>query len=809
MEKVGTDVDDHEEITAALPFGQACRLAGPCGTSRRSLRMAGPAGPAPSPKDLLAAALLLGRKYADRPGFEVGVRHAAWPPGADSARFAALMPAGLTLGEHLRAVAERLPEVLPEPESSGGARPALLCVLDGPAAPEHGHDLALWLQSDSEGTLLHVDYHEHVHDAHVADRILGHLGVLLNHLAERPESTVDFINILTLAEHAALALVNETSRPYPDAQTVYELFQAQVTQGPDRTAIRHDGGDVTYAELAEQARRLAGALRTHGVRRGHRVAFLLGKTPALPAVMVAVLQLGAVYVPLDPAWPASRRSAVLLDSGAEALVTDDPGIHADVPVVLVDGLGHPEPEPPLPTDPVGGARDLAYVIYTSGTTGTPKGVQVDHGAIARLVCAADYVRLGPGTTILQTGSAAFDACTFEVWGALLNGGSLVLVPEDTLLDAARLAAAIVRHGVNTVFVTTALFNRLVEQEPAVFDGCQLLVGGEAASPRHFAAAIAACPDAEVSNIYGPTENTTFSTVHRLTWAPLGPVPIGRPIANSTAYVLDSEGNPQPIGVPGELLVGGAGLSTGYLGRPDLDEHAFVTSGPHGERLYRTGDIVRWTEEMTLEYVGRQDHQVKIRGFRVELGEVETHLRRIPALRETIAQVFRTPEGPTALCAYYTADRAVEAREIRDALQHELPEYMIPTRYLQLDAMPLTQNQKVDRAVLAGLTTTGLDDAPGRAPRTARERTAAELFAQVLGLRSVGMDDDFFSLGGHSLLAMRLWTRVREEIDPRIGLSDILARPTAAAVAELAERTFVADSAGAADRLVRPKLVRRS
>jgi amino acid adenylation domain-containing protein len=802
-------MNEHDETASVLPLGGSCSPHTDCGTTRHSLRLSRPGRTDASPATLLAAVLLLGRKYADTRAFTVGLLRAGRSVQDGAERFTSPMPGGLTAAELVRSVDRALAELPGAPAAHSSERhPSLLCVLDGPVAPGHGFDLTVSVETDDLGTSLHVDRHQHVQDAAFAERMLRHLEVLLETLTTRPQATLGAISLLTEAEEAALLQVNDTARPYPRESGVYELFQAEAASRPERTAIRHQDGELSYGELADRAERLARVLHARGVRGGDRVALLLAKTPLLPAAMLAVLRLGAAYVPIDAHLPENRRAVVLADSGAGLLLTDDTAVRADVAIVRMDASAPiPDEHTDLPPLPVGAAKDIAYVMYTSGTTGVPKGVQIDQRGIVRLVRGTDYVRLDADTRMLQTGSIAFDAATFEFWGALLNGGSLALVPEHTVLDAGRFGAAIAHHRINTMFLTTALFNQLVEQDAAVFGGGHVLVGGEAASPRHFAKALAASPDAVFSNVYGPTENTTFSTIHTVVARPDGPVPIGRPIANSTGYVLDEEGNPQPIGVPGELHVGGDGLSVGYLGRPELDEGAFSHRGPGGERLYRTGDIARWTPEMTLEYVGRRDHQVKIRGFRIELAEVEAHLGRVPGVGEAVALVRQAAGGPAVLCGYYTAERPLGARELRTALLAELPDYMVPTRFLRLERMPLTRNQKVDRAALGALEPVDLDaGAQRREPATARERTAVELFAEVLGVPAVGLDDDFFSLGGHSLLAMRLWSRVRTELDPRIGLSELLARPSAGAVALLAER---ADAPGAGQgRLARPKLTRR-
>lgn len=801
---VGTAPEADDTVPWRLPTTGSCALVGRCGTLRRSAPLppvSATAGWADA--DLLALVAVLGRKYTDGTVFRVAVRRAGWPDDAASAQPVFAMPSELTAGALREAAATEL-AALGEPvrarESTGAE--ALLCVVDGAAAGRHEAALAVSAETTAAGVLLHVDVHEHLFDPGFADRVLGHLLRLAAQMTGSPQATVGGLTLLTDAESARLRAVNDTARDYPRDASVHALFDACAQADPSAVAVAHDDGSVTYAELRDQALRLAGLLHERGVGRHARVALMLERTPRLLVAVLAVLRLGAVYVPLAPDVPAPRREVLLADSGAVLLVTDRPADDAGVPVLDLT-RDHPAPEGGLPPAPHTAPGDPAYVMYTSGTTGTPKGVLVGQRAVVRLVRGTGYLDFSARPTILQTGSLAFDATTFEYWGALLNGGTLVLPPRDAVLDAARLRRVITRHGVDTMFLTTPLFNQLVEQDPAVLAGCQVAVGGEALSPRHVARAVDACPDSVFVNVYGPTENTTFSTAHRITGREDRRIPIGRPIAHSTAYVLDHDGHPQPVGVPGELHVGGDGLSDGYLGRPDLDAQAFVHGGPQPpERLYRTGDLARWTPEGELDFLGRADHQVKIRGHRVEPLEVERHLQRLLPVREVAVLLRRPVDGPPVLTAYFTAERPLQTQEVRAALLAELPDYLVPGATLQLDALPLTPNQKVDRAALAlREPAAGAPAAVRRRPRTRVEAAVTEALAEVLGVASVSIDDDFFELGGHSLLAMKLWGRLQEALGVEFPLRHVLDIPKVADLAASVERDGVPASR-------RPKLVRR-
>lgn len=802
---VGIPPEQDDAVPCRLPTGGSCGSAGRCGTVRRSIllpeevvRHRGGWTDA----DLLAAALLLGRKYTDGTAFRVFVRYACWPAATASAKVTCAMPSELRAAELRDTVAEHLPLDEPPATQTGTPTGSLLCVLDGPAADRYGADLAVWASATPEGVALHVDVHEHLFDPGFADRALGHLVHLAEQMAQHPETAVGDLTLLTDTELAQLHKVNGTGRDYPRDAGVYEVFAARADALPEHVALAHDGGRLTYEELRARALRLAGVLHGHGVGRHARVAVMLDRSPHLLVAALAVLRLGAAYVPLAPDLPAPRRDFLLADSGAALLVTDGPVDAAPVPVLDLSRAHEMPGGAPLPDLDVA-PHDPAYVMYTSGTTGRPKGVLVGQRAVTRLVCNTDYVALSADTTILQTGALAFDATTFEYWGALLNGGTLVLPPRDAVLDATSLREVITRHRVNTMFLTTPLFHQLVEQDPAALAGCRVLVGGESLSPRHVERAMKACPDSVFVNVYGPTENTTFSTAHRITGRYTGPIPIGRPIANSTAYVLDRDGHPRPVGIPGELHVGGDGLGNGYLDRPDLDARAFVHGGPQvPERLYRTGDIARWTPQGDLDFLGRRDHQVKVRGHRVEPGEVESHLLRLLPVKEAVVMLRRRDDGPDVLTAYVTSEHRLDPHEVRSVLLAELPEYMVPGACLQLDALPLTPNQKLDRAALARLEPqTPTRSTVRRPPRTALEATVADTFADVLGVASVSTDDDFFELGGHSLLAMKVWGRLQESLGVEFELRHVLDTPTVADLASALERHAVPASR-------RPKLVRR-
>ncbi|HKH49830.1 MAG TPA: non-ribosomal peptide synthetase, partial [Thermoanaerobaculia bacterium] len=480
---------------------------------------------------------------------------------------------------------------------------------------------------------------------------------------------------------------------------------------------------------------------------------------------------GGAYVPLDPTWPPERLAWMLRDSGVRLLLAEralsvppPPGVEA---LFLDEAVAEGAPDLPLPAVP---AEALAYVMYTSGSTGTPKGVAVTHRNVVRLVRGAGYADLGPEQVWLQAAPVSFDASTLEIWAPLLNGGRLTLVPPGRAsLDD--LSDAIARLGVTSLWLTAGLFHQMAEHN---LDGLrplrQLLAGGDAVSPEAARRVLQILPDLALIDGYGPTEGTTFTCCYRATGAETGAaVPIGRPIANARVYVLDEALQPVPPGAAGELFAGGDGLARGYLDRPDLTAERFLPdpfSGFPGERLYRTGDRVRWAPEGVLEFLGRLDGQVKIRGFRVEPGEVEAALAKHPAVRQAAVlsrDGLLDGRGGKVLAAYVALSGATPAAELQRFLRERLPESMVPAAWAVLDELPLTPNGKVDRRALAAMEVEAARTAVEHvAPRTPLEELLVEAVAQVLDLepRRVGMLDNFFELGGHSLLATQLIAQLR-------------------------------------------------
>jgi amino acid adenylation domain-containing protein len=671
-----------------------------------------------------------------------------------------------------------------EPVALGGVEIA-------PLAPEYQtakFDLTLDNYEEDDGGLrLDAEYATDLFDAPTVERIVRHVLALLDDAVEMPDRPLAELPGAGPAERAfVLRAVNHTAAEYERDVPVHRVFEARLARTPHAVAVEFGDVVLSYAQLHARAAALAGRLRAAGIGAEARVGLAMERSAELVVAMLGTLMAGAAYVPLDPAYPLGRLAFMVANAGVGALV-----VRGELPDALA-GFGGPviaissdDPAAPDPGDagcPDVGGDALAYVVYTSGSTGTPKAIGIPHRAVVRLVRNTAYVPFARDERIAQLSNASFDALTFEVWGALLNGGAVVGIDRDTVLDPDALAEAIREKRVTTAFLTVALFNQVARARPAGFGSMRhLLVGGEALEPSAVRAVLAAGPPRRLLNGYGPSESTTFATWHLVDHVPAeaASVPIGLPLANTTAYVLDGSLRPCGLGETGELYLGGDGLARGYLGRRGMTAERFVPDAlgaAAGARLYRTGDRVRRREDGALEFLARADQQVKVRGFRIEPGEVEAALRDHPDVRDCTVAV-REDGGEKRLVAYVVARNGSppSAAALRDALGRRLPDYMVPTAFVALDAIPLTPNGKVDRAALPA------PDAPDAeetsAPRTAAQELLAGIWGAVLGLEKVGIDDDFFLLGGHSLLATQVVSRIRQAFGAEVPLRAVFEAPT--------------------------------
>ena len=648
-------------------------------------------------------------------------------------------------------------------------------------------NLTIIVHDRSQSSDLEIDFDANgsLYDAEVIARHAAHVRHLLESVT--PDRPVGSLEIMSAsARRRLIEEFNAASRPHA-AQSVAELFDAWAGRIPDALAVVCEAEQLTYGELKRRADRLARRIAALGARRETRIALYLDRGAELVVALLGVLKAGAAYVPLDPASPPERLAHVLADSGAQLMLTQAtrlPSLPADMrgAALCVDrDEGRFARASAAPLEAGRRPEDLAYVTYTSGSTGMPKGIGVPHGAIVNLV-HNEYVTLGAGDRIGQASNASFDALTFEVWGALLNGGTIVTIAHDVAVSPPALRAAIRRHRIDTLFLTTALFNEVIREAPDAFEGVRdLLFGGEAVDPQWVRTLLRQRAVRRLLHVYGPTEMTTFSTWHHTSAVSdaATTVPIGRPIRNARAYVLDRHLQIVPLEGVGELYVAGAGMARGYWNRPGFSADRFVADpfGPPGGRMYRTGDLVRWRASGGLEFIGRRDDQVKLRGFRVEPAEIEAALRRHPDVRDAVVVVREQASGDKRLVGFVVshAGHTVDGSLLRHQLAQVLPPYMVPSTVIVLDAIPLTPTGKVDRRALPSAPE--IVPRHDRAPRTPEEEFLCEAFADVLGVARVGLDDDFFDLGGHSLLATRVVSRIRATLGVELAISTLFESST--------------------------------
>ncbi|GLY50357.1 non-ribosomal peptide synthetase [Lentzea sp. NBRC 102530] len=629
-----------------------------------------------------------------------------------------------------------------------------------------------------------LSYDPALFDATTVERIGGHLAAAVLGLATDAGRPVGEVDVLGEAERR-LVLPQRAEIGIAEA-TVAEVFAAQADRTPDAVAVVAGGTSLTYAELDARANRLAHRLISLGVRPEERVGVLLRRSADVVVSVLAVLKAGGAYLPLDSRAPEERRRLVLEQAGSRVLITD-----SDVPFdghVLVPDGGSAD-RPVVAAHPDG----LAYVEFTSGSTGTPKGVAVRHRDVVAL--ALDSRFDGPAhRTVLVHSPLAFDASTYELWVPLLRGGRVVVAPPEDL-DAASLRELITTHGVTALWLTAGLFRVLAQDSPDCLAGVrEVWTGGDVVPAAAVRQVMAACPGLVVVDGYGPTETTTFATSYRMTGQVPDTVPIGSALDGMATYVLDDRLRPVPIGVPGELYLAGAGLARGYLDRPGLTASRFVACpfGTPGERMYRTGDVVRWLPTGELEFAGRADDQVKLRGFRIELGEVEAVLGRHPGVGGLVVVVREDPHGGKRLVAYLVpADpaRAPEPAELAAFAGRTLPDYMVPAAFVLLDALPLSANGKVDRAALPEPSATA-PATPYVAPTTDTEEVVAGIWAEVLGVDRVGVEDDFLALGGDSMRSLLVTSRCRAAFDVPLTPHDVLTARTVTGLAGLVEEKIL-------------------
>lgn len=667
-------------------------------------------------------------------------------------------------------------------------------------------DLLFNVWDGGGGLKVQADYNTDLFDDATVARMLNHYVRILEGVAADPERPVSQLSLLnSIEERRLLVEWNDNATRYPRAACLHELFEAVAERSPDSLAVVFGDERLTYRELNERANQLAHRLRSGGVGPESRVGICTERSAATVVSMLAILKAGGAYVPLDPEYPAERLAYMLEDARVSALITQ-PQLSKSLPpfyeetLILDDAWESFARESKENMRAGADAENLAYVMYTSGSTGRPKGVAVTHRAVVRLVVDTNYVELSADDRIAQASNSSFDAATFEIWGALLNGARLIGINKEALLSPQSLAAQFRDNEISASFLTTALFNQTVSEIPDTFDSVKtLMVGGDEMNPTRARESLKAGPPLRLLNAYGPTEGTTFTTWHVVEEVPDNTtrVPIGRPLSNTQVYILDSQLRPVPVGVTGELYIGGDGLARGYLNAPSLTASRFVPDpfGTRtGSRLYRTGDSARYLSGGEVEFLGRRDGQIKVRGFRVELGEIEAALRSRAGVRDALVVARKDTSGQRALVAYVVGyeEAEVDASSLRASLKALLPGYMVPSAFVLLDELPLTPNGKIDRAALPDPEQASEErEATVTLPRTPVEEKLGEIFCSVLGLNSVGVYENFFDLGGHSLLATQIVSRIRGLLEVEVSLNSLFISPTIEGLAEVVEEKLKA------------------
>ncbi|QMV44170.1 non-ribosomal peptide synthetase [Cohnella cholangitidis] len=669
-------------------------------------------------------------------------------------------------------------------------------------------DLTLELAEIGDGMRVHFEFATDLFLPKTIERLSRHFIQILKEVTTAPDIPLSRIDMLEKAEKSQILFgFNATYSDYAGDKTVHRLFEERVRQTPDQAALVCEDKHLTYRELNEKANRLARALRDEGVQPDQLVGMLVERSFEMLIGILAILKAGGAYVPIDPEYPPERMSYILEDSGAKLLLLqgrlkgrlpeegfcgklielDDPRTY-DRDGATVEAVAAPS--------------HLAYVIYTSGSTGKPKGVMIEHRSAVHILSQLErkYPML-PGDRYLLKTTYAFDVSVAELFGWFAGNGTLVILPPGHEKDPTLLLHAIERQRITHVNFVPSMFHALLNSfSESQLAGARNLkyvfVAGEALSKKLVDQYHSLQLPAKLENIYGPTEVTIYATQYPtvLGATALSNVPIGKPLGNVQAWIVNGDFQLQPIGVPGELCVSGEGLARGYLNRPDLTEQKFVDNPfVPGDRMYRTGDFVRWLPDGNIEYLGRIDHQVKIRGYRIELGEVESQLRQTALVEEAVVVALTDGTGQKVLCAYFVAGEPLSAAELRGALAKELPGYMIPSRFMQLESMPLNANGKIN---LKALPEPVFElDQTYEAPSNSLESELAQIWSDVLGIETIGVQERFFEIGGHSLNAIAMRTRIQQSFQIELSLTDIFQSPTIKQLAQAIEQASPAVYAG--------------
>ncbi|WP_338400464.1 amino acid adenylation domain-containing protein [Bacillus thuringiensis] len=653
-------------------------------------------------------------------------------------------------------------------------------------------DLMLNSIETSKTLRFSLDYCTELFTQETIENLCEHYINVLDNVINSNEMKISEIDLLSESEkNQILYEFNNTKAVYPKDKTIQELFEDQAKKTPDNIAIVFEDEKLSYKELNEKANCIARVLRNKGVKPDTIVGIMVDKSLETITGILGILKAGGAYLPIDSDYPKKRIEYMLKDSESNILLSkknlvESIEFNGEIIDLLNEELFNLDRNN---LEIINSSSDLAYVIYTSGTTNNPKGVLCEHKNVVRLVNNTNYIEFSKDDKILQTSSMVFDASTFEVWGALLNGLELYLSKNEGIILPELLEKFVDKNNITILWLTSELFNQIAEENIDVFKGLRyLLVGGDVLSPKYISLVRNQFTNLKILNGYGPTENTTFSTTYLIEKEYSSNIPIGKPITNSKAYIVDGNFNLNPVGIYGQLCVSGDGLARGYLNRPELTAEKFVENPfESGAKMYKTGDLAKWLPDGNIEFLGRMDNQVKIRGFRIELGEIENRLLRHKDIKEAVVVVKENKNHEKEICAYVICEKEITQLNLKKYLKESLPEYMIPVHFMRLEKMPLTFNGKLDRKSLPEpIRDTTLNKY--EAARNEIEEKLVKIWSEVLGIEKVGINDNFFELGGHSLKITVVISKIHKELDRKVPLKELFKSPTIKELSEFIEST---------------------
>ena len=668
-------------------------------------------------------------------------------------------------------------------------------------------DLTFYMWENGDFIEGEIEYNTDILEQDTIIRLKQNFLKLIENFILKPDNLIKTIPLITEAESGKISGFTGIRAEYPKDSTIVQLFKDQVVLFENRQAIVFKSESLTYKQLNDKTNQLGRTLRRLGVTRNTPVGVLTEKSLDMIVGILGILKAGGAYVPIDPEYPDKRIDFMLNDSGCKLLVVQDKFLNKNTGNVKKISLGSADMYDKNTSDleNINTSTDLAYIMYTSGTTGIPKGSLIEQKGVVRLVRNTNYLNLTSDDKILLTGAIVFDATTFEIWGALLNGGTLYIVERETILDPKALGEELDKNNITVLWLTSALFTQIAEMRTDIFRKLKyLLTGGDVLSPSHVNKVRRDNPDLKVINGYGPTENTTFSTTYLVEKNFDSNIPIGKPITNSTAYIFDRYMNYQPIGIMGELYVGGDGLSKGYINREELNRQSFIEH-PYipGERIYKTGDYASWLPDGNIEFHGRIDNQLKIRGFRVELGEIESAISEIEGIIEVVIKPLKISAGDMRLAAFLNVSDtfSIDTKELSTKLKEKLPPFMIPSAFKIMHGFPKTINGKIDRdALVLEISEIAEKNIQHLKTLTETEKKILEIWSDVLKTKDILTTDNFFEIGGNSLLSISVMSKIESVFNIELGLRVFFDSPRIKDLAEAVDISSIKHSKSKSDSI---------